>query len=254
MLGGEIAQATVIYHELFGNLPASNGNNTAIGWWHQLDYSGAHAKYSEFGTDPWGNSYNGWDIGGANVSGGSDMEVGSVNSNPLKPDADSNGYNYIPLGAGNSAFIYTDEYIINPAQWTAYKASFYPSDDAPGTTYRMVVGISPDQTGNTQPIWYVSAATGTVTGTNDFDARVYIDTAANQWHSLTANYETGALVGVLPAGYIVAFGLQTENSDITAYTNRLDNFMLEATAVPEPAAMLLASVGGLGLMSHRRRK
>jgi len=240
--GASTVHAAAIYHELFHG---PGGGMGTIGWAYQLDYSGAHTKYSETGTDPWGNSYNSWDIGGPGTSGGQDVGIGSINSNPVAPDADENGYLYLPLGAANASLTYQYEHVIDLAAWTDFVVSWYTDDDTAGSTFRVLVGVAATPTG--APTWYVSAATGTV---STVEMLLTIDTTGTTWHSVTTDYLQGAAVGALPTtGYIVAMGVQTENS---VTTNRFDNFLIEASAVPEPAALALLSAGALVAVTRRR--
>ena len=94
-----------------------------------------------------------------------------------------------------------------------------------------------------------SYASPTLLGTGALSGTIADAGGESGWQSATASFSSGNS----PTGN-VWIGLQRGAASQTEYTYMwFDNVVLNATAVPEPAALTLLGLGGLVLLRRRRR-
>lgn len=232
-------QADVIYHELFaGGADPSPDTLANIGWNHYTRWASGDI-YTETGTDEWGNVFGTWATSNISADGGMDVGVGSINSNPLVPDVDADGFIYNGGGYMNNLY-YTAEYTININDWTNLIISFNHFHDVGFTEYRAALAITSAPNDFNDLTWYISDPCVTDTGTGWSEPRIVIDTSVSEWYELDINEVEPNMVSplTLPAtGYIVGFGFQHAANN---GTQRYDNFMVEGTYQGPPIVLTVA--------------
>jgi hypothetical protein len=252
------ASASIIYLQNFG--VAQGAGMTALGadnWSAYYGSSTVPAQTALSGST--GNPANAMISGGP----GGPSNGNNVNATTINP---STAYGFVPLLSdyGADQFVVSSnasEYTINTSQYTPTSFSWDAASGYTGDQQRLVIEIGGNWYASTS---YDSPPAGVISGTSfQNGSAVYtvpFTTAASSWETL--NFTPGSdltlgsvLTSPLPSGNITQFGVYAYIADNNEGNERtfIDSFEVDATAVPEPASMMLM-VCSAGLLTRRRRK
>lgn len=249
-------QAAVVYREIFP-VPSDQSNK---GW----EQAGWQSYYGDDAIPATKKTPTYDQLGYTRVDGsalGLPTDLPAIDSNPVISGLEDQSFFYAGNGSGGTNplndvkyFIWTDEYEVNRSVNEVDKISWYQGNETKTDEDRVAIRIGSQ--------WYVSTAVFTQSvgvGTKgNFNGKAEqkiftFTTDKSAWNELnfTADSAGGLSIGAalsadLPSGNITAFGLYTDNK---TKTFRFDTY--EISAVPEPSAVGLLSLGGLLLMRKR---
>jgi len=248
--------------DYFQNFPAnsSGSGSISIGSYNWAGYYGNSSTDVQQAVGGSGGS-----VPNAQVSSGGNATTSMNNINATAPGGSSITKGVAFFATPNNTYSYillTNEYTIarnggttDPADFTWYGAGNI------GDTQRLAIEIDSQ--------WYVNTNVLTISGTNTTSASNFgadeqqettiFNTAASSWQLLnlsttgTSTLSIGSTLSApLPSDDITGFGVYMTGGQTTADKDFIDNFEVDATAVPEPA-MGIALLAPLALLRKRRR-
>lgn len=235
----------------------SNWNN--FGRWGQTVAMNDNTGAAAAGVTATWDSNNTWNTGSATTTPNGKLMHGYIDSLGL-PNRDSPFQffgNFTPVTDPATTTPTNDN---RPIVWVAGLSSWLASQGA--TTYSVVAYVDGDGTNRKAEYWLQSASGGDPPNTlgSDLTSHVFVNDTSNFGDTqtftqvpLSSNTVDSAVAG----NYIVFTGLSADSfllrSEEQTVRSEFNGFQIIAD-VPEPAALGLFAVAGMGLLASRRRR
>ena len=228
---GQKVSASVIYQDVFtaGDVDRAM---SFVGWEAREGTNGANWTYPKIAH-----------------SGGTTLDEGSVNSNPQIPDSATvhGGYWYIYAHANKASFFLTNEYSFDMGAYSDLQFSMRHNSNT-AEVVRAAIEVDDN--------WYVSDGVALVDHAGWAGAKMWhVDADTTNWYVL--NYVPGTTMNVggattLPSsGTVGGFGWYIDAVG-SARSIRYDNYKIVGNPVPEPATVVLLSLGAWASLRRRR--
>lgn len=239
-----VSAQSLIYSENFGRANGANGTADPSTY----NWSGLAGNTTTVSALGFGTAF----AVSANV--GKPIDAPQINAGTNLQGTEGLGVLFSTINTANYRYLLTtNEYVFNPADYSALTFSWYGANSVSGTTQRLAVQIGGTWYATSNQTFSVPVATsGANFTTNATQHSVNFYTAA--WSGLTTSgsLQLGSTTS-LPSGNLTAFGVYSEFG--TAGVNRIDTFQILATPIPEPTtALALLVAGGAGYFLIRRRR